>query len=44
MSTERMMCSGAVLSILKQGLGSGLPPELPPWQISSFYARKIPAS
>jgi len=44
MSTERMMCSEAVLSVLNQGLGGGLPPELPPWQISRFYARKISAS
>jgi hypothetical protein len=40
MSTERMMCSEAVLSVLNQGLGGGLPPKLPPLADQPFLRKK----
>jgi C_GCAxxG_C_C family probable redox protein len=43
MSSGRMMCSEAVLSVLNQGLGGGLPPELA-MKVTSGFAEGIGGS
>ncbi len=41
MSTGRMMCSEAVLSVLNQGLGGGLPPDVAMKVASSAHAHRL---